>query len=181
MNIQGFAPAMPAAVQQPSTMQASGSSGSSSTTSTSSTSSSDLQQTFLNLLITELQNQDPTSPVDPTAMVGQMVSLNQLDQLIAINQTLQNMSPSGSGSSTGQSSATTAETNVSTPGGVSEAHTSQAQSLAATTAAAVKAAASALPALGINTGATGTSGLMNLYGSLGLPTVNPYPTYTGAK
>ena len=47
--------------------------------------------------MTELQNQDPTSPVDPTAMVGQMVSLNQLDQLIAINQTLDNMSSGTSG------------------------------------------------------------------------------------
>ena len=42
--------------------------------------------TFLNLLAQELQNQDPTAPVDSTAMVGQMISLNQLDQLISINQ-----------------------------------------------------------------------------------------------
>jgi flagellar basal-body rod modification protein FlgD len=35
-----------------------------------------------------LQNQDPTAPVDSTAMVGQMISLNQLDQLISINQTV---------------------------------------------------------------------------------------------
>ncbi len=57
------------------------------TTSSSSTSSS-LSSTFLNLLATELQNQDPTAPVDSTAMVGQMISLNQLDQLISINQSL---------------------------------------------------------------------------------------------
>jgi flagellar basal-body rod modification protein FlgD len=37
-------------------------------------------------LAQELQNQDPTAPVDSTAMVGQMISLNQLDQLISINQ-----------------------------------------------------------------------------------------------
>jgi flagellar basal-body rod modification protein FlgD len=47
-----------------------------------------LDSTFLNLLATELQNQDPTAPVDSTAMVGQMISLNQLDQLISINQTV---------------------------------------------------------------------------------------------
>jgi flagellar basal-body rod modification protein FlgD len=57
------------------------------TTSTTSSSSS-LSSTFLNLLATELQNQDPTAPVDSTAMVGQMISLNQLDQLISINQSL---------------------------------------------------------------------------------------------
>jgi flagellar basal-body rod modification protein FlgD len=57
------------------------------TTAASSTATS-LGSTFLNLLSTELQNQDPTAPVDSTAMVGQMISLNQLDQLISINQTL---------------------------------------------------------------------------------------------
>jgi len=45
-----------------------------------------MDTTFLQLLCTELQCQDPTSPVDPTQMVGQMISLNQLDQLISINQ-----------------------------------------------------------------------------------------------
>ncbi len=60
-----------------------------STTGTGSgTSSTDIGSTFLNLLATELQNQDPTAPVDSTAMVGQMISLNQLDQLISINQTV---------------------------------------------------------------------------------------------
>ena len=57
-------------------------------TTSSSTSASSLSSTFLNLLATELQNQDPTAPVDSTAMVGQMISLNQLDQLISINQTV---------------------------------------------------------------------------------------------
>jgi len=56
-------------------------------TSTASSSSS-LGSTFLSLLATELQNQDPTAPVDSTAMVGQMISLNQLDQLISINQAI---------------------------------------------------------------------------------------------
>ena len=49
-------------------------------------------QTFLNLLVKELQNQDPTAPMDSTAMVGQMISLNQLDQLISINQVLSSLS-----------------------------------------------------------------------------------------
>lgn len=66
----------------------------SSNSSTSSTSSTDLSTTFLTLLAQELQNQDPTAPVDPTEMVGQMISLNQLEQLISINQTI-------TGSSTG--------------------------------------------------------------------------------
>jgi flagellar basal-body rod modification protein FlgD len=43
------------------------------------------------MLVTELQNQDPTSPMDPSQMVGQMFSMNQLQQLIDINQTLQSI------------------------------------------------------------------------------------------
>ena len=66
------------------------------TTGTSQdTSSTDIGSTFLNLLATELQNQDPTAPVDSTAMVGQMISLNQLDQLISINQTVTGSTGSG--------------------------------------------------------------------------------------
>ena len=50
--------------------------------------SSDL---FLSLLVAQLKTQDPTSPMDPTQMVGQMLSMNQLNELIQIQQTLQNM------------------------------------------------------------------------------------------
>jgi flagellar basal-body rod modification protein FlgD len=64
-------------------------------TTSSGTSASSLSSTFLNLLATELQNQDPTAPVDSTAMVGQMISLNQLDQLISINQTVTGSSGTG--------------------------------------------------------------------------------------
>ncbi len=70
MNIQGFIPAIAAPVlgSAASAVKA----ATSSTSSTSSTpgtgnSAASLQDTFLNLLVTELQNQDPTSPVDPTA------------------------------------------------------------------------------------------------------------------
>ena len=61
---------------------------SAATSTSSSNSDGGLGATFLSLLAQELQNQDPTAPVDPTAMVGQMISLNQLQQLININQTL---------------------------------------------------------------------------------------------
>jgi len=50
--------------------------------------SDDLGTTFMSLLATELQNQDPTQPMDPTEMVGQMVELNELNQLVAIRQLL---------------------------------------------------------------------------------------------
>jgi flagellar basal-body rod modification protein FlgD len=67
----------------------SGTSTSSTSSSTSSSSSDNsVAATFLNLLSTELQNQDPTDPVDSNEMVSQMISLNQLDQLISINQAI---------------------------------------------------------------------------------------------
>lgn len=60
----------------------------SSNTGSTSTDVSNLGGTFLQLLTQELQNQDPTAPMDSTQMVGQMISLNQLQQLASINQTL---------------------------------------------------------------------------------------------
>src|ERR1700760_2539721 len=72
-------------------------------TSTGSTDSSpysatNIGSTFLNLLTQELQNQDPTAPMDSTAMVGQMISLNQLDQLMTIRQAVTGTSSTSSAS-----------------------------------------------------------------------------------
>jgi len=79
MNIQGINPIISAPIQaqaatSASTTGTSGASGSSSSTGNDSLSVNNLQSTFLNLLVTELQNQDPTQPVDPTEMVSQMVA-----------------------------------------------------------------------------------------------------------
>ena len=66
-----------------------------STSTPTSNPAQDTESVFLNLLVTELKSQDPTSPMDPIQMVGQMLSMNQLDQLIQINQTIQGaLSPS---------------------------------------------------------------------------------------
>src|SRR5678809_598685 len=46
--------------------------------------SADTQDLFLKLLVAQLKTQDPTSPMDPTQMVGQMLSMNQLNELIQI-------------------------------------------------------------------------------------------------
>lgn len=40
---------------------------------------------FMTLLIAQLKNQDPTSPMDPTQFVTQLVQFNSLEQLIQIN------------------------------------------------------------------------------------------------
>ncbi|HEU6437456.1 MAG TPA: flagellar hook capping FlgD N-terminal domain-containing protein [Nitratidesulfovibrio sp.] len=61
-----------------------------STTSTSSTSSSSTtldSDAFLQLLIAELQNQDPTNPADNTEMINQIASFSTVEQLSALNDT----------------------------------------------------------------------------------------------
>ena len=105
MNIQGMLPLISAPLHSQTASANSTSGTGSSGGSTNGTSSSNLQTMFLNLLVTELQNQDPTQPVDPTQMVGQMISLNELDQLISINQILSGLGapPSGGGSNAAQS------------------------------------------------------------------------------
>lgn len=173
MNIQGFTPSV-AAPQMASSVvaprAATSSSGStSSTSSASATSSSSLQSTFLNLLVTELQNQDPTSPVDPTAMVGQMVSLNQLDQLISINQTLGNMS----GTTAATSSNSTAKAVVAANNGSTAASSPVIAHVATPTAASQQ-----LPAY---TPMSDPNALMNLYGSFGTPAATSSSTTSGGR
>jgi len=62
----------------------------SSATSTSSINPND----FMTLLVAEIQNQDPTQPMDPTTFMGQLVQLNELEQVTAINQVVQQYSTS---------------------------------------------------------------------------------------
>jgi hypothetical protein len=98
MNVQGLPSTMLGAAVPASSARSAGSS--SSTPSTTQNNSA--EQTFIKLLVTELQSQDPTQPMDPTQMVGQMFQMNQLQQLIDINQTLSTalgIPPSGASSS----------------------------------------------------------------------------------
>jgi flagellar basal-body rod modification protein FlgD len=44
---------------------------------------------FIQILVAEFQNQDPTSPTDPTQYASQMVQFSNLGQLQSINQDLQ--------------------------------------------------------------------------------------------
>lgn len=82
-------------------------SGSSSTSSSTSTISSN---DFLTLLVTEMQNQDPTANTDPNEYINQLVNVNSLEQLISINQVLTDSL--GSSSDGQQSHSTTATTSV---------------------------------------------------------------------
>ena len=75
--------------------------------STSSTDSATISANdFLSLLVTEMQNQDPTADTDPNEYINQLVQVNSLEQLISINQDLTpTASTSGSASTAATSSA----------------------------------------------------------------------------
>ena len=87
-----------------------------STGGTDSSSSSDSAtisaNDFLSLLVTEMQNQDPTADTDPNEYINQLVNVNSLEQLISINQTLSSATgssttPSGGAAGTGATAAST--------------------------------------------------------------------------
>ncbi|HZL57044.1 MAG TPA: flagellar hook capping FlgD N-terminal domain-containing protein [Bryobacteraceae bacterium] len=64
----------PAGITPPSTTKAS-----------SSTDPLANESTFLTLLVSQLQNQDPLSPTDSNQFVSQLTSYSQLEQLIGIH------------------------------------------------------------------------------------------------
>ena len=125
-------------------------SDSSSSSSSSSTDSATITgNDFLQLLVTELQNQDPTANTDPNEYITQLVQVNSLEQLVQINQDLGGSSSgsttSASGSTTLPSSAAANAANPSQPAsgaaggnlalpGYSAAATRVAQALAAPSA-----------------------------------------------
>lgn len=64
---------------------------SSDTTSTGESIASDAlanEQTFLQLLVAQLKNQDPTSPMDGTQFVTQLAQFSQLEQQLAMRKDL---------------------------------------------------------------------------------------------
>lgn len=75
-------------VTSTSAVASSTSTSSSSTTSSSTTLGYDQ---FLTLLVTEMQNQDPTNPVDSTQTVSQLASFSAVEQQVKTNDTLTSM------------------------------------------------------------------------------------------
>lgn len=173
MNVQGFSPLMSAPMLAQAATGTTPATGTTSTTNNSSTTSNglsanNLQSTFLNLLVTELQNQDPTQPVDPTEMVSQMVSLNQLDQLISINQTLTSLTTPTTTTPTTPSNPTGTQPPANDNPGYSTQTTgggSPAVSSKSATSPAAPVSQQKLPIPSTLTPAA----WMNLYGNIGMP------------
>ena len=67
------------------------------------------ENTFLQLLVAQIKNQDPTNPTDSVQFLSQLAQFSQLEQLIGIRQELQ---PAASSTgTTNPATGTTAPTN----------------------------------------------------------------------
>lgn len=64
--------------------------GTGSSSGTTSNSSLD-KDAFLKILVTELSNQDPTSPVDQTEFIAQMAQFTQVEQLSNMSDNLESL------------------------------------------------------------------------------------------
>jgi flagellar basal-body rod modification protein FlgD len=95
--------ALPAATNNTTTT--SGTSGSNSTSSSNSMNGLGNTSTFLSLLVAQLQNQDPTSPVDGTAFVTQLAEFNDVEQNLAVRTDMDAVSEKYLGTSTPPSAA----------------------------------------------------------------------------
>ncbi|WP_133649608.1 flagellar hook assembly protein FlgD [Paraburkholderia flava] len=96
------------------TMNGTSSSSSSSSTS-SATSGSDLQNTFLQLLIAQMKNQDPTNPMDSSQMTSQLAEINTVTGISQLNTSLTSLATQLSASQQPQASLLIGST-VLTPG-----------------------------------------------------------------
>jgi flagellar basal-body rod modification protein FlgD len=101
-----------AALSPAAAAAASGSSSSSaSSSSVSSLAASDSlanEQTFLQLLVAQLKNQDPTNPMDGTQFVSQLAEFAQLEQQLAMRHDLDKIADTTSATSTSGTSGATA-------------------------------------------------------------------------
>lgn len=64
--------------------QANAESAADSGSSTASKTASITSDMFLKLLVTQLQNQDPTNPTDSSQFLAQLSQITQVEQLVAI-------------------------------------------------------------------------------------------------
>jgi flagellar basal-body rod modification protein FlgD len=69
------------------------------------------EQTFLQLFVSQLKNQDPLNPADGTQFVTQLAQFSELEQVIGINQNVgairQQVAPSSSSNNSTQGTSAT--------------------------------------------------------------------------
>jgi flagellar basal-body rod modification protein FlgD len=87
------------------TSQSSSSSSADSTANIAATDTLGNENTFLQLLVAQIKNQDPTAPVDSSTFLTQLAEFSQLEQLVGIRQDVSALDPpTSSTGSTGQTS-----------------------------------------------------------------------------
>lgn len=79
---------------------AANSSSSSNAAALTSTDSLGNENTFLQLLVAQIQNQDPTQPIDSSTFLSQLAEFSQLEQLIAIQGDVSQLDPAAAASGT---------------------------------------------------------------------------------
>ena len=85
-----------------SPIASSASSGTDATSTTAAISSTDSlgnENTFLQLLVAQIKNQDPTQPVDSSTFLTQLAEFSQLEQLIGIRQDVSQLDPTAASTS----------------------------------------------------------------------------------
>src|ERR1700733_16001655 len=101
-------------------------------TSTGLPTAQSLNNMFLQLLVAQLQNQDPTDPVDPSQFVGQLAQFSELSEVTSIYTLLQQYVPaSGSTGSNATTPAANGAANAAASGAANPAAASAASVLAA--------------------------------------------------
>jgi len=101
-----------ASIASPLTSATASTSAAASASSSASASADALgsETTFLQLLVTEIQNQDPTAPMDSTTFLTQLAQFSQLEQMSGIRQDIETGTydaPTGTASAAGTASTTT--------------------------------------------------------------------------
>jgi flagellar basal-body rod modification protein FlgD len=131
---------------------------------------------FLTLLVTEMQNQDPTADTDPNEYIDQLVQVNSLEQLIDINQTLSTdlggpTSTTSGGDAAGQPTAGTANAGSSAADVASATH-AEAHKVSASALAQMGNVASGLNATGSSPQKSALNPAPRAPGNLAVPSVN---------
>jgi len=64
------------------------------------------ESTFLQLLVAQIQNQDPTQPMDSSTFLTQLAEFSSVEQLIGIRQDVAELDPSTTSATTSTTSST---------------------------------------------------------------------------
>src|ERR1700683_4816534 len=97
-----------------------GSSPSSSTAASSGGTPAPSEEVFLQLLVSQIQNQDPLNPTDSTQFVSQLAQFSELEQVIGIRSDIETyMSESAQAAPTGASTNPANPTDTANPAATS--------------------------------------------------------------